>query len=81
MGVAVGVVSRNPAHGVVLPSEARELCELTEEYARETRDSWGSWSGGGGGAPGVQMSSRKAEGETSPPKLDEGDLERMGGKY
>ncbi|KAI1634570.1 hypothetical protein F4809DRAFT_665348 [Biscogniauxia mediterranea] len=40
---------------------ARELCELTETYARETRGgSWGSWSagggcggGGGGGGPGV----------------------------
>ncbi|KAI0602332.1 hypothetical protein F4775DRAFT_236595 [Biscogniauxia sp. FL1348] len=33
---------------------ARELCDLTEAYARETRGgSWGSWSGGTGGGPGV----------------------------
>ncbi|RYP83865.1 hypothetical protein DL769_001287 [Monosporascus sp. CRB-8-3] len=32
---------------------ARDLCELTELYARETRESWGSWSGTGGGGPGV----------------------------
>ncbi|KAI1340019.1 hypothetical protein F5Y15DRAFT_381130 [Xylariaceae sp. FL0016] len=38
---------------------ARELCDLTEAYAREReereRESWGRWSGAGGGGPGVMV--------------------------
>ncbi|KEY69090.1 hypothetical protein S7711_09368, partial [Stachybotrys chartarum IBT 7711] len=40
-----------------LSSESRDLCELTEQCAREPRGSWGSWRGNGGGGPGVTVSS------------------------
>ncbi|KAI1506685.1 hypothetical protein F5X99DRAFT_12779, partial [Biscogniauxia marginata] len=46
-----------PPAVAVTSAAAKELCDLTESYARErkTRDSWGSWSGAGygGGGPGV----------------------------
>ncbi|KAI1214279.1 uncharacterized protein F4807DRAFT_119996 [Annulohypoxylon truncatum] len=42
-----------PETGGGLSSSARDLCDLTESYARETSESWGSWNGGGGGGPGV----------------------------
>jgi len=56
-------------------TSTKELCDLTESYARETREmteSWGSWSGvgGGGGGPGVTPISRKrgCESPGSPPE-------------
>ncbi|KAI0882636.1 uncharacterized protein GGS22DRAFT_191226 [Annulohypoxylon maeteangense] len=42
-----------PAANGGLSSSAKDLCDLTESYARETAESWGSWNGGGG--PGVAI--------------------------
>lgn len=78
VGAAIGTVPRNPAVGVVLQAESRDLCELTEEYARESRNSWGSW---GGGCPGVAVTWPKRTRDVSSPVLEEGDLERLGGRY
>ncbi|KAF6842690.1 hypothetical protein CMUS01_02818 [Colletotrichum musicola] len=86
LALAAGYVPpRNPARGVVLGKEARDFCELTESYARESkeRDSWGSWSIGAGG-PGIgrsNSSNQKGGGRTSSTVLEESDLERMGGRY
>lgn len=78
IGVAIGVVSQNPADGVILNQESRDLCDLTEACSRESRDnSWGSWRGSGGG---VTMSPRKGR-DVGSPVLQEGDLERMAGRY
>ncbi|KAI6781369.1 uncharacterized protein J7T54_002261 [Emericellopsis cladophorae] len=66
----------NPAEGVVLDKNAQDLCELTDEYARESRDtSWGSWRGGGG--PGRVASEQHVGGSV----MREADLERLGGRY
>ncbi|KAI0390001.1 hypothetical protein F5Y17DRAFT_88427 [Xylariaceae sp. FL0594] len=76
-------------------TSTKELCELTESYARETRESWGSWSGVGGGGPGVNPLRRKrgsvsplgspvkkAENGGAPPvPLQELDLEKLCGRY
>ncbi|KAI1266369.1 hypothetical protein F5Y18DRAFT_27807 [Xylariaceae sp. FL1019] len=84
-------------HGSIKPpsisASTKELCELTESYAREARESWGSWSGVGGGGPGVQPLGRKrgsgsprggiehkAE-PTQPAVIEELDLEKLGGRY
>ncbi|KAG9256412.1 uncharacterized protein F5Z01DRAFT_672399 [Emericellopsis atlantica] len=76
IGVAVGIVRHNPAEGVVLDKNAQDLCELTDEYARESRDtSWGSWRGGGG--PGRVASEQHVGGSV----MRERDLERLGGRY
>ncbi|KAI1819196.1 hypothetical protein F4861DRAFT_159239 [Xylaria intraflava] len=76
-----------------LSASTRELCDLTESYARETRESWGSWSGVGGGGPGVTHTGRKrrsksprasaertGEGRTAATPL-ELDLEKLSGRY
>ncbi|KAI5926033.1 hypothetical protein F4810DRAFT_620165 [Camillea tinctor] len=70
---------------------ARELCDLTEAYAREARGgSWGSWSGGVGGGPGGRKrgsdgtSSRGSgggKGSSAGMALRELDLEKLGGRY
>ncbi|RYP26686.1 hypothetical protein DL767_007916 [Monosporascus sp. MG133] len=64
---------------------ARDLCELTESYARETRESWGSWSGTGGGGPGVGGgggggggSRKRSSGNNSPMRCS-GDRKASGG--
>ncbi|KAI0161204.1 hypothetical protein GGR57DRAFT_350884 [Xylariaceae sp. FL1272] len=84
-------------HGSVktpsISASTKELCELTESYAREARESWGSWSGVGGGGPGVQPLGRKrgsgsprggteqkAE-PTQPAVIEELDMEKLGGRY
>ncbi|KAI0384619.1 hypothetical protein F5Y04DRAFT_292951 [Hypomontagnella monticulosa] len=41
--------------GENLAADTKDLCELTQSYARETAESWGSWSGAGGGGPGVSF--------------------------
>ncbi|KXH60011.1 hypothetical protein CSAL01_12038 [Colletotrichum salicis] len=76
------VPPRNPARGVVLGKESKDLCELTEACARESRErnSWSSWSIGGGGT-GVGTSSVQKGGGVNSPVLEEADLERMGGRY
>ncbi|OHW94046.1 hypothetical protein CSPAE12_07316 [Colletotrichum incanum] len=76
------VPPRNPARGVVLGKEARDLCDLTETSATEQqeRDSWGSWAIGGGGT-GSGMSLPKGDGRVNSPVLEEADLERIGGRY
>ncbi|CAM1509951.1 Fc.00g002860.m01.CDS01 [Cosmosporella sp. VM-42] len=79
-GVAIGTIPRNPAQGVVLPKESRDLCDLTEEYARDSRHSWGSWGGSGGGGPGVSVSSPRKRAVNSP-VMEETDLERLAGRY
>ncbi|KAM0322982.1 hypothetical protein ACHAQA_009081 [Verticillium albo-atrum] len=83
VGVAIGLVSHNPAQGVTLQPESQDLCELTERFGRESRDSWGSWGGTGGGGPGIVLSSpqKKGAGARGSPVLEEADLERMGGSY
>ncbi|KAI1106442.1 hypothetical protein F4804DRAFT_330237 [Jackrogersella minutella] len=40
---------------ISLPASTKDLCELTESYARETSESWGSWGGAGGGGAGVSI--------------------------
>lgn len=69
-------------------TSTKELCQLTESYARETRESWGSWSGIGGGGPGVHPTGRKrgsgsprACAEKKAVALQELDLEKLSGKY
>ncbi|RYP68958.1 hypothetical protein DL771_006380 [Monosporascus sp. 5C6A] len=60
---------------------ARDLCELTESYARETRESWGSWSGTGGGGPGVGgggAARKRVSGNNSPMRCS-GDRKASGG--
>ncbi|RYP45426.1 hypothetical protein DL768_008215 [Monosporascus sp. mg162] len=60
---------------------ARDLCELTESYARETRESWGSWSGTGGGGPGVGGGGgprKRGSGNNSPMRCS-GDRKASGG--
>ncbi|KAI1438925.1 hypothetical protein GGR50DRAFT_210927 [Xylaria sp. CBS 124048] len=54
-------------------TSTKELCDLTESYARETRESWGSWSGVGGGGPGVSTANRKRRSESPC-----GSIERIG---
>ncbi|CAI6098566.1 unnamed protein product [Clonostachys chloroleuca] len=82
-GVALGLVSHNPAKGVVLDSEARSLRELTEECDRESRNnSWGSWRGSVGGySPTLSPPDKSKKREFRSQVLQEGDLERLGGKY
>ncbi|KXH36649.1 hypothetical protein CSIM01_03043 [Colletotrichum simmondsii] len=77
------VPPRNPARGVVLEKESRDLCELTETCARESRErsSWGSWSIGGGGTGVGANSVQKGAGSVNSPVLEEEDLERIGGRY
>ncbi|KAK1508370.1 hypothetical protein CTAM01_02156 [Colletotrichum tamarilloi] len=77
------VPPRNPARGVVLEKESRDLCELTETYARESRErsSWGSWSIGGGGTGVGASSVQKGGGSVNSPVLEEADLEKIGGRY
>ncbi|KAK1730545.1 uncharacterized protein BDZ83DRAFT_747325 [Colletotrichum acutatum] len=74
---------RNPARGVMLEKESRDLCELTETCAREWRErnSWGSWSIGGGGTGVGTSSVQKGGGSVNSPVLEEEDLERIGGRY
>lgn len=74
IGVAIGVVTHNPADGVVLEQEARDLCEMTKRYGLEARSSWDSW--GGGVAP-VTAHKRGLQS----PVMQEEDLERLGGRY
>ncbi|KZL65864.1 hypothetical protein CT0861_09509 [Colletotrichum tofieldiae] len=76
------VPPRNPARGVVLGKEAKDLCDLTETCAREQqeRGSWGSWAIGDGGM-GIGMSLSKGGGRVNSPVLEEADLERIGGRY
>ncbi|KAI1441047.1 hypothetical protein F5Y02DRAFT_318197 [Annulohypoxylon stygium] len=77
-----------------LSSSAKDLCELTESYARETAESWGSWNGGGGPGVGItpgrkrgsggrarEMVNGEKGGRGSLVSLQELDLERLGGKY
>ncbi|KAI1088963.1 hypothetical protein F5B19DRAFT_400889 [Rostrohypoxylon terebratum] len=78
-----------------LSSSAKDLCELTESYARETAESWGSWNGGGGSGVGVTAGRKRGSGgrtrelvhgekkgdRGSLVSLQELDLERLGGKY
>ncbi|VUC35163.1 unnamed protein product [Clonostachys rosea] len=82
-GVALGLVSHNPAQGVVLDPEARSLRELTEECERESRNnSWGSWRGSVGGySPTLSPPNKSKKREFRGQVLQEGDLERLGGKY
>lgn len=81
IGVAIGVVHRNPADGVVLAKQSRDLCDLTEQYRLDSRgNSLGSWRGDGGGGPGPAMSTPKKR-DVHSPVMKEGDLERLGGKY
>ncbi|KAI1330761.1 hypothetical protein F5Y16DRAFT_396251 [Xylariaceae sp. FL0255] len=70
-----------------LSTSTKELCELTESYARE---SWGSWSGVGGGGPGVNPTGRKrGSGGSAEKKPEVGsavgqqqlDLEKLSGRY
>ncbi|KXH61391.1 hypothetical protein CNYM01_09640 [Colletotrichum nymphaeae SA-01] len=77
------VPPRNPARGVVLEKESRDLCDLTETCARESRErsSWGSWSIGGGGTGVGASSVQKGAGSVNSPVLEEADLERIGGRY
>lgn len=83
IGVAVGVVSHNPAQGVVLQPDSQDLCDLTEQYGKDTRDSWGSWGGGGPGVilPSPAKRSGHGQGRAESPALEEVDLERLGGRY
>ncbi|WYZ36666.1 hypothetical protein EsH8_II_000172 [Colletotrichum jinshuiense] len=86
IGVAVSngwVPPRNPARGVVLGKESRDLCDLTESCAKESRerDSWGSWGVGGGGTGVGASSVQRGSGRVNSPVLEEADLERMGGRY
>ncbi|CAJ2512101.1 Uu.00g077260.m01.CDS01 [Anthostomella pinea] len=64
------------AIGIALSASTstKELCDLTESYARETRESWGSWSGAGGGGPGTNPAAPK-RGSNSP----RGSADRKGG--
>ncbi|KAI1453520.1 hypothetical protein F4805DRAFT_443205 [Annulohypoxylon moriforme] len=57
-----------------LSSSAKDLCDLTESYARETSESWGSWNGGGG--PGVGIA---AGGSTGGRKRGSGGRARENG--
>ncbi|KAL2202282.1 hypothetical protein CC79DRAFT_1373906 [Sarocladium strictum] len=81
VGVAIGIVGHNPASGVTLSGPSRDLCELAEEYERETRSSGGSWSGKGGGAPGITIASTKMQANGEKTRLGEDDLQKMGGGY
>ncbi|RYO93267.1 hypothetical protein DL762_001216 [Monosporascus cannonballus] len=60
---------------------ARDLCELTESYARETRESWGSWNGTGGGGPGGGggVGARKRGSGNNSPMRCSGDRKASGG--
>ena len=84
-GVAMGIVTRNPARGVVLPPESRDLRDLTEECTREAeeRNSWGSWGGGVnvGNQRIANSSRRKQERHYYRSPLSESDLEKMAGTY
>ncbi|CAG9938873.1 unnamed protein product [Clonostachys rosea f. rosea IK726] len=82
-GVALGLVSHNPAKGVILDPEARSLRDLTEECERESRNnSWGSWRGSVGGySPTFSPPDKSKKREFRSQVLQEGDLERLGGKY
>lgn len=64
-----------------LSPESRDLCELTEQCAREPHASWGSWRGSGGGGPGVTVSSPLREMTIGSRVIGEADLESMGGRY
>ncbi|WQF81873.1 hypothetical protein CDEST_06887 [Colletotrichum destructivum] len=77
------VPPRNPARGVVLGKESKDLHDLTETCARESRerDSWGSWSIGVGGTGVGTGSIQKRGGSVNSPVLEEADLERLGGRY
>ncbi|KAI2471524.1 hypothetical protein F4781DRAFT_429210 [Annulohypoxylon bovei var. microspora] len=84
-----------PEPGAALSASTKDLCDLTEAYARETSDSWGSWGGGGG--PGITAGGGRKRGSGgrsrdttngekkgergSMVSLQELDLERLGGKY
>ncbi|KAH8714312.1 hypothetical protein BGZ61DRAFT_448817 [Ilyonectria robusta] len=76
--VTSGLSLQHPAQVHGLTPDAQELCDMTEDYARESRNSWGSWGGGG---PGVSVSSLN-HGRTTPSQvMREEDLERLGGRY
>ncbi|KAM5357019.1 hypothetical protein ACJZ2D_016700 [Fusarium nematophilum] len=73
-----GVFVPKTAQGIVLSPEARELRDMTEDYARDpVRNSGASWTGI---APGVGASFMKGRSANSP-VMDERDLERLGGSY
>ncbi|KAJ0159704.1 hypothetical protein CTA2_9241 [Colletotrichum tanaceti] len=77
------VPPRNPARGVVLGKESKDLHDLTETCARESRerDSWGSWGVGVGGTGVGTSSIQRKGGSVHSPVLEEADLERLGGRY
>ena len=88
VGVAAGLVARNPAVGVVLDRESRELCELTEQSYREWQGlGSGRWAPGrgrysGGTIPPRSIAHRSSESvRVGSPVLEEVDLERMAGGY
>ncbi|KAF7562384.1 hypothetical protein G7046_g1753 [Stylonectria norvegica] len=82
IGIAIGTIPRTPAQDSLgLAQESRELCDLTEECARESRNSWGSWGGSGGGGPGVTVPSAKGRDGVKSPVMGEADLERLAGRY
>jgi hypothetical protein len=68
-----------PGLGSSLSPDSRDLCEITEECAREGRNSWTSCGGGGG--PGIRVSAPKEEQGVGSPVLQERDLAGMGGRY
>ena len=87
IGVAIGLVSNNPASGVVLGKESQDLCDLTEQTYREWKgaSTGGGWSstwrayGGGSATPPANKSTESIR--VGSPVLEEVDLERMGGRY
>jgi hypothetical protein len=86
--VAAGLVTRNPAAGVVLDRESRELCELTEQSYREWQGlGSGRWAPGRGRYSGGTIPPRSAAHRSNEsvrvgsPVLEEVDLERMAGGY
>ncbi|KAF7536463.1 hypothetical protein G7Z17_g13041 [Cylindrodendrum hubeiense] len=76
--VAYGVSLQHPAQLHALSQDSQELCDMTEDYARESHNSWGSWGGGG---PGVSVSSLNKGRSTRSPAMEEAELERLGGRY
>ncbi|KAH7133251.1 hypothetical protein B0J13DRAFT_641829 [Dactylonectria estremocensis] len=76
--ITSGLSHQHPAQVQGLSPDSRELCDLTEEYSRESHNSWGSW---GGGCSSASISPLRKGKITRSPVMGEAELERLGGKY